>query len=371
MSAQITVDSDPSTIQTAFQAKAAQDPVGTNTAVCNYLASSAVRERLVQEATDGLEAIRSMQASFTSVYALLCQVDLQKFTIQGKVIQALAPTWRGYSDRFTDYLSDTEALAAEGRALVQTFKETVLDTILLNNNVSMVDKVKRTQFYVDEVNGNTKTINDTNTLIANLAGLSADVTAFKVTFDTTMADAGKSLTDDIKSIKESLEVLRAKLKAYQESAGMLTKATEGVGITAGVLIVTGGLAPIGLLAAAVAVILGGFAIDATFNKVAGAQAEVDAKEKALEIATAQKATYDKLAPEMAIASADMLSITDKLAVLSKVKSDLIQANTHLNRANNAGQKTMDADELSALQLASKVYDALGAILETFANGWDF
>ncbi|KAF7326143.1 hypothetical protein MKEN_00465800 [Mycena kentingensis (nom. inval.)] len=383
------VIADPTALTKAIDTKVKADKKATQKALGDYIASEEVQKAMIKDAESGLQAIRDMQTSFDTVYAILCTIDAQKWKNKGEVIKPLAPTWLTYGAKFTLYLAETETLASKGKALIDTFTTNVINGILLNKEVSVKDKKKRTKFFLDQANKHEETIKAIDKLTVNYKNLSDLVTAFKASFDQLMFEVGQSLNDEVKRLQVDLAGLNTKLAEYTKSAQVLRDAAIGTGAAASALIATGVLAPLGLLAAAAAIILGGFAIDMTgnpvypgkqliysliVNKITGIKKDIVNKES--ELVTAQKnlSHYNQLAPKIKIASDNMASITDKLKVITSVfktvKNDLQQAYDHFDTAKSADEMELTEDRNAELVLTAKLYASIAVVLNTFAAGWD-
>ncbi|KAJ7016975.1 hypothetical protein C8F04DRAFT_1158560 [Mycena alexandri] len=331
------------------------------------------RQRMIKEAQDGLQAIHDIQVAFASVYGLLAQVDAQNFKgSDGNVIQKFAPTWRGYSDTFTQSLSKTETLAAKGKAAVDTFVKNIIP-ILQNTSMSVTDKATRLTFFTNNIDQNDQNVKDIDALILAYDAISKDVTAFKATFEETMTQVGNKLTTDIQRANDDIELLQQKLDAQLEAAkklGIAGGVLSGVG---GVLIATGGLAPLGVIVGIAGIVLGGLAIDAYFNKVAAIKTDLANRKADLVILQGQQSAYNKLSPDIKIACTDMVSISTKLAILTgvfkTVKSDIVEQNQHLTTASQADTAELADIRNQQIELAAASYANLSEILETFSNGW--
>ncbi|KAJ7030965.1 hypothetical protein C8F04DRAFT_1111952 [Mycena alexandri] len=329
------------------------------------------RQRMIKEAQDGLQAIHDIQVAFASVYGLLTQVDAQNFKgSDGNVIQKFAPTWRGYSDTFTQSLSQTETLAAKGKAAVDTFVKNIIP-ILQNTSMSVTDKATRLTFFTNNIDQNDQNVKDIDALILVYDGISKDVTAFKATFEETMTQVGNKLTTDIQRANDDIELLQQTLGEFTaKKLGIAGGVLSGVG---GVLIATGGLAPLGVIVGIAGIVLGGLAIDAYFNKVAAIKTDLANRKADLVNLQGQQSAYNKLSPDIKIACADMVSISTKLAILTgvfkTVKSDIVEQNQHLTTASQADTAELADIRNQQIELAAASYANLSEILETFSNGW--
>ncbi|KAJ7701975.1 hypothetical protein B0H16DRAFT_1832857 [Mycena metata] len=186
-------------------------------ALSTYMKDDATRQRMIDEVTEGLQAIHDIQVAFQSVYGLLAKVDAQNFTgSDGQVIQKFAPTWRGYSDAFTASLSQTETLAAKGKAAIDTFVKTIIP-ILQSTSMSVDDKKKRLDFFIT----NGQNDKDIDALILVFDGISKDVTAFKAAFKKTMAQVSNKLATDTRHANEAIALLLKKLDVQMKTAKKL------------------------------------------------------------------------------------------------------------------------------------------------------
>ncbi|KAJ7441045.1 hypothetical protein B0H11DRAFT_526161 [Mycena galericulata] len=364
---------NPDALNTAFEQKVQQDPVGTANALSDYMKDPATRQRMVQEAHDGLQAIHDIQLAFGRVYALLAQVDAQNFKgPDGKVIDKLAPTWRGYSDTFNQSLSQTETLASQGKASIDTFTQSVLP-ILQSTTLTLADKKARLAFYANSMDQNDQTVNAIDALLLVYSELGNNVAAFKASFETKMQQVGQKLDTDIQRAKEDIEIIKTKLAQHEETA---KKLGISAGIAAGVgagLLATGVLAPFAYASFAASLVLGIKAIDEYFNKVQQIKHELADKKNDLAALESQRSAFQKLAPAVTAAASDMGLIAEKLHVLTEVfklvKNDIVNASAHLDTASQADNADVTDIRNDQLSLAATSYASLAVILETFATGW--
>ncbi|KAJ7733134.1 hypothetical protein B0H16DRAFT_170891 [Mycena metata] len=367
------VIADPTLLQNAIDQKVKEDPAAVNKALSAYMKDDATRQQMIDEAKEGLQAIHDIQVAFESVYGLLAKVDAQSFTgSDGKVIQKFAPIWRGYSDAFTASLSQTETLAAKGKAAIDTFVKTIIP-ILKNTDLSVDAKQTRLGFFINNMNQNDQNIKDIDALILVFDGISKNVTSFEATFEETMKQVGTKLTTDIARAKEDIALLQQKLETQLQTAktlGIAAGVSLGVG---GVMMATGVLAPVGMLIGLAGIIMGGLAIDAYFNKVAAIKKDLADKKDELATLQKQQDAYNTLSPEITIACASMLSISTKLGVLAgvfkTVKGDIVEQNEHLKTASGADDADIADVRDQEIELAAASYANLAQILETFADGW--
>ncbi|KAJ7030970.1 hypothetical protein C8F04DRAFT_1364772 [Mycena alexandri] len=346
---------DPDALHAAFNQKLQQDPTGVTKSLSDYLQDDDTRQHMVQEAQDGLQAIHDIQLAFERVYGLLAQVDAQNFKgPDGNVIQKLAPTWRGYSDTFTQSLSQTETLATKGKAAVDTFVKNIIP-ILQNTSMSVTDKATRLTFFTNNIDQNDQNVKAIDALL--------------LVYD----QLGKDLDLDIARAKEDIEGIKTKLAEHQEAAKKLgISAGISAGIGAG-LLATGFLAPLAYACFGASLVLGIKAIDEWFNEVQKIKGELADRENDLAGLESQRTAYQKLVPACASASQDMSLISGKLQILTQVfklvKSDIVDASTHLNTASQADNADVTQVRNDELELAAASYSMLAVILETFATGW--
>ncbi|KAJ7740138.1 hypothetical protein B0H16DRAFT_59069 [Mycena metata] len=367
------VIADPTLLQNAIDQKAKDDPAAVAQALSAYMKDDATRQHMIDEANEGLQAIHDIQVAFGSVYGLLAQVDAQNFTgSDGKVIQKFAPLWRTYSDAFTTSLSQTETLAAKGKAAIDTFVKTIIP-ILQNTSTSVDYKKTRLTFFVNTMDQNDQNVKDIDALILVFDGISKDVTSFKATFEETMTQVGNTLTSDIQRANEDIALLQEKLEAQLETAkklGIAAGVSIGVG---GVMVATGVLAPVGMLLGLAGIIMGAVAIDAYFNKVAAIKTDLANKKDELVKLQGQQNAYNKLSPDIKIACANMVTISTKLGVLAgvfkTVKADIVEQNQHLSTASGADDLDIADVRDQEIELAAASYANLAQILQTFADGW--
>ncbi|KAJ7501601.1 hypothetical protein B0H11DRAFT_2371849 [Mycena galericulata] len=364
---------NPDALNTAFEQKVQQDPAGTAKALSDYMKDPATRQRMVQEAQDGLQAIQDIQQAFGRVYGLLAQVDAQNFKgPDGKVIDKFAPIWRGYSDTFNTSLSQTETLASKGRAAIDTFTKSILP-ILQSTTMTVDDKKIRLNFYTNNMDQNNQNVTEIDALVAVYNGISNDVSSFKATFEEKMMQVGQQLETDIQRAKDDIEIIKQKLAQHQETAKKLGIAGGVLGGVGGALIITGGLAPIGVLIGIAGVVLGGMAIDEYFNKVAEIKHELSDKQAELATLESQKSAYQKLAPAVTAASSDMSLIMTKLQVLTQVfktvKNDIVAANDHLGTSSQADTAEIIDIRNQQIELSAESYANVAVVLNNFASGW--
>ncbi|KAJ7441047.1 hypothetical protein B0H11DRAFT_2292515 [Mycena galericulata] len=364
---------NPDALNTAFEQKVNEDPAGTAKALSDYMKDPATRDRMVKEAQDGLQAIHDIQEAFGRVYALLAQVDAQNFKgLDGKVIDKLAPVWRGYSDKFNTSLSQTETLASQGKALIDTFTTSILPMIQ-STTMTADAKKARLDFYANTIDQNGANVKAIDALVAAYNGISNDVSAFKATFEEKMSQVGQKLDTDIQRAKDDIVLIKEKLAQHQETAKKLGIAGGVLGGVGGALIITGGLAPIGVLIGIAGVVLGGMAIDEYFNKVAAIKHELADKEAELTTLESQKSAYQKLAPAVTAASSDMSLIMTKLTVLTQVfklvKNDIVVANEHLVFSSQADTAEIIDIRNEQIALSATSYANVAEVLNAFASGW--
>ncbi|KAJ7016970.1 hypothetical protein C8F04DRAFT_486623 [Mycena alexandri] len=364
---------NPDALHAAFNQKLQQDPTGVTKSLSDYLQDDDTRQHMVQEAQDGLQAIHDIQLAFERVYGLLAQVDAQNFKgPDGNVIQKLAPTWRGYSDTFTQSLTQTETLATKGKAAVDTFVKNIIP-ILQNTSMSVTDKATRLTFFTNNIDQNDQNVKAIDALLLIYDQLGKDVAAFKASFETKMQQVGQKLDLDIARAKEDIEGIKTKLAEHQEAAKKLgISAGISAGIGAG-LLATGFLAPLAYACFGASLVLGIKAIDEWFNEVQKIKGELADRENDLAGLESQRTAYQKLVPACASASQDMSLISGKLQILTQVfklvKSDIVDASTHLNTASQADNADVTQVRNDELELAAASYSMLAVILETFATGW--
>ncbi|KAJ7733129.1 hypothetical protein B0H16DRAFT_1580024 [Mycena metata] len=364
---------NPDALQTALNQKVQQDPAGVTQSLSDYLKDDDTRQRMVQEAQEGLQAIHDIQLAFERVYSLLAQVDAQNFKgPDNKVIQKLAPTWRTYSDTFTKSLIQTETLASKGKAAVDSFVHNILP-IIRSTAMSAADKKIRLDFYATSIDQNDQNVKDIDALLLVYDQLGTDVAAFKTSFETKMQQVGQKLDTDIARAKEDIEAIKKKLAAHQETAKQLgISAGISAGIGAG-LLATGYLAPVAYVCFAASLVMGIKAIEEWFNEVQKIKGELADKQTELAGLESQRAAYQKLVPACASAAQDMNLISAKLLILTQVfklvKSDIVDASTHLSTASGADDADVTEVRNDELELAASSYAMLAVILETFATGW--
>ncbi|KAJ7245343.1 hypothetical protein B0H12DRAFT_785062 [Mycena haematopus] len=364
---------NPDALQAAFDKKVQDDPAAVTKALADYMQDETTRTRMVEEAQSGLQAIHDIQQAFDRVYEYLAQIDVKNFVgSDGKVIQKFAPTWRGYSETFNWSLSQTETLAAKGKASIDTFIKSILP-ILGNTTMTVEAKKTRLNFYIKTMDQNNQNITAIDALVAVYQGISNDVSAFKATFEEKMRQVGARLTTDIQRAKDDIQDVKDRLKQSMETAKKLGIAGAVTGGIGGIMVATGVLAPVGIVLAIAGIVMGAKAIDEYFNKVKALKGELVDKEAVLARLVSQQDAYNKLSPAVAAASTDMTLIMAKLTVLTQVfktvKNDIVAANNHLSFAKEADDLEIDDVRDTEIQLTAASYANLAAILNAFASGW--
>ncbi|KAJ7226535.1 hypothetical protein B0H12DRAFT_274973 [Mycena haematopus] len=313
-----TLIANPDALKAALDQKIQENPAAVVKSLADYMENEDTRKRMVEEAQNGLQAIHDIQQAFDRVYGLLAQIDVKNFVgNDGKVIQKFAPIWRLYSENFNRSLSQTETLAAKGKAAIDTFIRSILP-ILGNTNMSVEAKKTRLNFYIKTMDQNAQNITAIDALVAVYQGISNDVSAFKATFEEKMKQVGQRLTTDIQRAKDDIADVKARLAQSMETAKKLGIAGAVTGGIGGIMIATGVLAPVGMVLAIAGIVLGAKAIDEYFNKVKALKGELVDKQAVLTKLESQQDAYNKLSPAVAAASTDMALIMTKLVVLSQV-----------------------------------------------------
>ncbi|KAJ7740153.1 hypothetical protein B0H16DRAFT_1729180 [Mycena metata] len=134
-------------------------------ALSAYMKDDTTRQRMIDQATEDLQAIHDTRMCFQSVYGLLAQVDAQNFTgSDGQVIQKFAPTWKGFNDAFTASFSQREVMAAKGKAAI--------------------DK------HLDAMDQNNQNVTDIDALVSVFNNVSNDVASFQATFQEKITQVG-------------------------------------------------------------------------------------------------------------------------------------------------------------------------------------
>ncbi|KAJ7501532.1 hypothetical protein B0H11DRAFT_2275172 [Mycena galericulata] len=360
---------NPDALNTAFDQKVQQDPAGTTKALSDFMNDPATRQSMVQEAQDNLQAIHETQLAFGRIYSLLAQIDAQNFKgPDGKVIGKLAPTWRGYSDTFNQSLSQTETLASQGKALIDTFTKSILP-ILQSTTMTLADKKARLAFYANSIDQNDHTVTAIDALLHAYGELENNVASFKGYFEATI----EKPYIDIQRVKEDIEILKTKLAQYEESAKKLgISADIAAGVGAG-LLATGVLAPFAYASFAASLVPGIKEVDEYFNKVQQIQHELADRKNDLAALESQPNAIQKPSPVVTAAASEMDHMcltTEKLQILAQifklVKNDIVDASFQLNTADSADLTDIRTEQLS---LAATSYASLAIILEMFATGW--
>ncbi|KAJ7736687.1 hypothetical protein B0H16DRAFT_1695326 [Mycena metata] len=206
------------------------DPAIVANALSIYMKDDITRKRMINKVKEGLQAIHDIQVAFESVYGLLAKVDAESFTgSDGNVIQEFAPHGGDTAMlAFTASLSQTETLAAKGKAAIDTFVKTIIP-ILQNTDMSVDAKKKRLDFFIANMDQNGHNVKDIDALIIVFDGISKDATAFEATFKKTMAQVSNKLATDTRHANEAIAVLLKKLDAQMNTC---TQAKD-LGIVAG------------------------------------------------------------------------------------------------------------------------------------------
>ncbi|KAF7329436.1 hypothetical protein MKEN_00205700 [Mycena kentingensis (nom. inval.)] len=357
---------DPAALVNAIIHRMQMDPNPASCAaqLAAYMKNGAVQQKTVTETQKGLEALTSVTQTFFAVLQPLVRVDSQNFKqLAGR---KFAPQWQGYFNvhfvnNILPILGSTTVTAAEKQEKIDAFVKA--RTVQLPTSKPICYQV---------VDDNEKRIAAVDTLVASYTGLSTDISAFKDVFAQSMVQVGKSLDLEIQQALDAIDLVNAHIKAHIEEGKSLGLVAGALGTVAAGFACTGILAPMTLIFAGLATFFGVSEAEKYAEKTIELQNELAEKEAAKDALVATKAAYDATQPQIASASSNMGSVTAKLTaiscVLKMIKSDVVQANTHLNTARNGEAKDSLANRDAEIKAAAASYGTLKLIVDTFAVG---
>lgn len=289
----------------------------------------------------------------------------------GDYIQKFEPTWRGIKKSFNDYIWESREVATSGAGHAQAFHDTLLPMIA-DKDVSVADKKEELKYYIAQID---KTESEAKNMVTHFEDVSTRIGTFSTLFQAASKDAGLNIDAAIAKVTKEIEELDETIKKYKEIAEKAFNWMIGGAVVEGIgcaMILTGFLAPIGLIA------LVGGAVCGLWNAKEGYDAEEKVEEaekkkaeKKTELArlTADKAEHEEIHGKIVTSMKEAETIGIRVLAISKVWAVI---RTEAQTISDALHKAEGAPTAAGLKryMSPKVvqqYAVLERVLKQYAN----